>query len=301
MSESDLRAASWWVQHKLALRRSGYGALFIFGVAVWGFVTWSYLDAYVISAPREARIPKYIAQQVVPAAALKALTPEPLQPSDATSFNTTDNRIDLSATLTNTNDRWSASVQVRFKVGEQNTPTQTLTILPHSTRTILELGWRDSTGSPQLDVQSIAWTRLPTSLIGTSYDAYAAPRTDLLISDPTFTVSPQNVGSSDFTITNKTGYGFWSIPLTITLLRQGIPLAVNQVLVKELKPGETRTISQQWFEALSGVDKVEVVPYVDVLNPDAYLPTTRFDNLTVPTTPSATPSNAPATDAQLTN
>lgn len=276
MSDSDLNAASWWVQHRLALRRLGYGALIFLSILCWGYTLWSYLDAYVISWPRESAIPKLIALQAVPPEALKSIAPEPLQPGDTAAFETTDNRLDLMSSLTNPNELWEAKVNFGFKLDGQTTPTQSVTILPHSTRPLVELGYR-GTGSPELDVQSITWERIPLPVVSGNYDAYAVQHQDFSISEsPTYVSLGTGVGKTDFTLTNNTGYGFWNVEVYVTLLRQGIPLAVNKVLVKELKPNEVRPVSLQWYENVAGIDQVEVRPYVDILDPMSYLPSDRL-------------------------
>lgn len=276
MSETDLKAASWWVKHHLGLRRFGYGSLIALSVGLWGFTLWSYADAYLISWPRESRIPKLIAQQMVPQEAIKRIAPEALQPADVQAFETTDGRLDMLSSLTNPNDLWLARVKFAFKFDGQSTPTQEVTIIPHSTRPLVELGWKGS-GDPQLDVQSITWQRIPLPYVKGNYDAYAAQRLDFAFSEsPEYVSLGDGVGKTDFTITNNSGYGFWNVQVFVTLLRQGIPLAVTKVDVRELKPNEERPVSLQWYENVSGVDQVEITPYVDILDPGSFLPTTRI-------------------------
>jgi hypothetical protein len=276
LSDSQLNAASLWVKHRLALRRLGYGSLVAFSILCWGYTLWSYLDAFVISWPRESRITKLIAQQAVPPDALRRIAPEPLQPGEAQAFETTDGRLDLLASLTNPNELWSARIKYRFMLDGQGTASQEVVVLPHSTRPLVELGWRGD-GSPQLDVQSIQWQRIPLNFVKGSYDTYAAERQDFIISEePSYLSLGEGLGKTDFTLTNHTGYGYWNVQVFVTLLRQGIPLAVNKIDVRELKPNEVRPISLQWFENVSGVDQVEVTPYVDILNPASYLPSDRI-------------------------
>lgn len=275
MSDSDLNTATWWVKHKLALRRAGYGTLIAFSIGCWGYAVWSYVDAYLISWPRESRIQKVISQQTVPLEALVSVAPEALQPAETQAFSGTDGRLDFLNSLTNPNTYWLAKVQFRFKVGEQVTETQTVTISPRSTRPLTQLGWKGS-GNGELEVQSIEWKRIPSKLVGGNYDAFSAERQDFTITEPVFTSTAENTGQSDFTITNNSGYGYWHVPLVVTLLRQGVPLTINQVDLQSFKPNEARRMSLQWFDTIAGVDKVEVTPYVDILDPAAYLPSERI-------------------------
>lgn len=276
MTDSDLAAASWWVKHRLGLRRFGYGSLIALSVLLWGYALWSYVDTYLISWPRESRIPKLIAQQAVPSDALRRTAPESLQPADVMAFENTDARLDLMSSLSNPNDLWLAHVKFRFKLDDQATPSQEVAILPHSTRPLVELGWRGG-GSPQLDVQEIRWERIPLPAINGNYELFASQRQDFAVSeDPQYVSLGAGTGKTDFTFSNNSGYGFWNVQLYVTLLRQGIPLAVNKVDVRELKPNETRPISLQWYDNVSGIDQVEVTPYVNILDAASYLPSDRI-------------------------
>lgn len=276
MTESDLRAASWWARHGLALRRLGYGSLVAVSVALWGFTLWTYLDTYVISWPRESRIQKLIAQQMIPQDIIRRVAPEALQPGDVSTFETTDSRLDALGSITNPNTLWSAHVTYAFKLGEQTSDVQQATILPRSTRPLIALGLRGN-GDVQLDVQSIVWQRIKQADINNDYDSFAAARQDFVLSEnPTYVSVGDGVGKTDFTLTNNTAFGYWNVELYVSLLRQGIPLAVNKIDVRELKPNEVRPISLQWLEEVAGVDQVDIVPYVDILDKASYLPTDRL-------------------------
>lgn len=276
MSAGDLAAASWWVKHHLGLRRLGYGFLAGLSVLFWGFTIWSYVDAYLISWPRESRIHKQIAQQVVPLDAIRRIAPEPLQPGDVRAFAATDDRLDLLSSLSNPNDLWSAKVTYVFKLGEQLSPPQEAVILPRSTRPLTQLGFKGD-GDPQLDIQSIRWQRVLLPDVDGNFEAFSLQRQDFVFSEePEYISLGEGVGKTDFTLTNNSGYGYWNVELYVTLLRQGIPLAVNKVDVRELKPNEERAISLQWLEEVGGVDQVEITPYVDILDPASYLSTDRL-------------------------
>lgn len=276
MSQTDLEAASWWVKHHLTVRRLGYGSLIALSVFFWGYTLWSYADAYLISWPRESRIHRNIVQQVVPLEAIQQVAPQPLQLAGVRAFESTDNRLDLLSGVTNPNPLWSARITYAFKLGEQTTPSQEAVVLPQSTRPVVALGSRGS-GDPEFLIQAVQWQRVSLDSVGGSYPTYAAERQDFVFSEePSYLSLGDGLGTTDFTVTNNSGYGYWKVELFITLLRQGIPLAVNRVDVRELKPNETRPVSLQWLGEFGGVDQVDIIPYVNILDTASYLPTTRL-------------------------
>jgi hypothetical protein len=90
----------------------------ILNIIFWAFVLWSLLDAYIISYPREARIPRIIAENQLAISGLQATTPQALLPSDVTVFEISGNRKDFLVQLSNSNETWWASFDYRFRIGD---------------------------------------------------------------------------------------------------------------------------------------------------------------------------------------
>ena len=106
------------MRHGFGLRRVGYSLLIVLNALLWSFTLWSLLDAYVISRPREARIPSIIARDQLNAQTIRATTPQLLQPSDVAVFQNTDQRVDYLIQLTNPNPHWWAEFTYRFQTSD---------------------------------------------------------------------------------------------------------------------------------------------------------------------------------------
>lgn len=281
-TNAELGAANWWVRHHLQLRQAGYIFLILLSVVFWGYTLWSLLDAYVISYPRESRIPLVIQSNDRLRAGLTNNAPQAIQTSPIASFASTGDRRDFLTQITNPNSDWWAEFEYQFKLNGESTPARQGYILPNSQRYLAEIGWKgqQGAGDAELQVNSLKWHRLDPLSVERDYSAFAANRLQLQTTDPTYTndlkVGEQTVGQTNFDLRNASGYGFWGVDLVVVLFRGGVPIAVTQLSQTELKPGEVRPISINWFDNVTGVDNTVVQPNVNILDPRVFLPPNRF-------------------------
>jgi hypothetical protein len=279
-TERELATASWWVRHHLGLRKALFIGLIGTSILTWGYTAWSLLDAYAISYPRERRIPVIIARDQFFPAGIVQSAPQPLQPTEVNSFPNTENRQDLWVELTNPNLNWWAEFRYQFQTGETKTEARKSFILPGSTKSLTELGWSGNLSSPNLIVENIVWHHTDPNVVGADYDAYAVARLPFTFEDPVYksdlVVGTKTVGQTDFILRNPSGFGYWSVELTIILYRDTTPIAINTITQRQIKPGEVRPVSLNWFENPIGVTRTEVRASVNILDPQSFLPSERF-------------------------
>ncbi|MFA6447691.1 MAG: hypothetical protein WCW31_05600 [Patescibacteria group bacterium] len=278
-TEGELKAASWWVKNEVRIYYWSKIVLYALNAIVWGYVLWGLLDAYAISYPRESRITAEIAADQQALSRLMEDIPRNVGTSQVLVFQGTDKRVDMMVDLENANDQWWAEFTYSFNVaGEQTAPHQGF-ILPKQTITLTELGFKPKAAgarSAQLLVDNIRWHRVEPSKVGGDYDKF--------INDRFGGVKVQNVNfdrvdsvsRTSFDVADTGAYGFWSIDFVVKLLRGSTVVGVNQVNLQQLKPGEIRHVDLMWFENIPGVTKTEIVPIVNLLDPGAYLPSSRL-------------------------
>lgn len=281
-SEQELEFASWWVRHGHFLQRLGLGFLVFLSVAFWGYTLWSILDGYIISQPREARIVQNILQNGLTQETYATNAPQPLLPSEVAVLPGTDNRQDLLVELSNSNAAWWAEFNYRFDLNGEQTPMRKGYILPQSQRYLTELGWKGKGQAlgAQLIIDNLVWHRVLPQQVERNYQAFSERRMQLRFDDVAYskdlTIGTQTVGQTTFTLNNPTGFGFWSADVTIILYRLDNKVAFTTINVKDIKPGESRPMTVNWFDNLTGISKTEVHADVNLLDPSAYLPGQRF-------------------------
>lgn len=281
MTEGQLKAASWWVRHRIALHGAGYMSLMALCLILWSYAAWTAVDVWVLSAPRESRLLSRVATNVLNQDALQAAQPQALQPGQAFRLTGTDERQDMLALLSNPNARWWAEFDYHFSLGDTQTPTRHSFVLPQSQQPLTEIGWKGAvTYPPQLVVDKLLWHRLQPDQVERNYANFQSRRSAFEISAPTYdndtVVGDRHIGRTTFTLRNGSGFGFWSVDLTVILYNEGTPVAFTLINQRELKPGETRPVTLNWFEPLESVTRTEVRPSVNILDPKVFLPAERF-------------------------
>lgn len=281
LSEQELQLASFWVKHRLTLRRALYGSLIGINGIFWLFVFWGLLDWLAISYPYESRIALHIATNQITESSLQASAPKPIQPSQVYVFGTTDNRSDMLVELSNPNPQWYASFDYSFNVGNAKTPVHHGYILPMSQRYLTELGFTSSTGrTATLVVENLRWMRVDPAWVNRDYKSFADSHLNFSIKDPKYqhnlVIGTQTIGQSTFDLVNNSPYGYWNVDLTVVLYRGSAPVGVTTITQHEVKPGSTTPIAINWYENLSGITRTEIRPSVNILDPQEYLSTERF-------------------------
>ncbi|MFA6429779.1 MAG: hypothetical protein WCV84_04760 [Patescibacteria group bacterium] len=280
LSDQELQFASWWVRHGDALRKNGHRFLIAFSVLCWSYAFWVVLDTYAISYPKEQRITQTILRNQLSLQTLQEAAPQALNPSQVQMFETTGNRRDIVAQLSNANPQWWAEFSYRFNIDGTLTATRTAFILPNSQRYLTELGWSGNGRSPALVFDDIRWHRITPTAVDGDYQRFYDKRLKLTFTDVTYQqdvdYDGKKVGQTAFTLKNASGFGYWNMDLMVILYRQGIPAGITQINVRDIKPGETRPITIHWFENLDGIAKTDIQPVVNVLDQNVFLPSTRF-------------------------
>lgn len=275
LSDQQLELASFWVKHRLTLRRLGYGSLIALGGVLWAFVLWGLLDAYAISYPVESRITRRILQNQNNLAPLFLKAPTPIRPADVATFANTDGRVDAMVEIENNNDVWYAEFDYAFALaGDQRTATRHGFILPKSRRFLVEPGITAGSAQPSLIIENLSWKRITADQIGDSLESYLASR-EPTVSDIKYardeTVGTQVVGRSTFTVTNNTAYSYYDPEFVVVLLRGGSPAAVTRITRDRLNAGESVPFDIQWYDQPAGITETIVQPEINYLNAATYI------------------------------
>lgn len=284
LTDAQLNVASFWVRNKLILRKIGFGMLIVLSAVLWIYILWVLVDAYIISYPRESRIPATISRALIPVQVQEALAPKDLALTTPIVLQTTENRLNIISSVENPNPQWYATLSFHFDLGGIPSPTQSTVILPSSSRWIGEFGYTPSSTSrtAELKVDSLVWNRIRPDMVEQNYEAFAQKRLSLTAKNIAFVPEKRSAtgtveqAHTTFTLSNPSGFGFWSVDLVILLQSQGRPVTTARLVVENVKPGEERPISIDWTESVGGINQTLVAPYVNILDQEIYLPTSRF-------------------------
>lgn len=283
-TEGELSFASFWVRRKMELTRAVYGTLIVLNAIVWLYSAWGVLDAFAISYPRESRITAEIANNQLTLDALEISRPQNVQVGNPLVFEGTNGRYDMMVDMENPNDQWWAEFNYRFNLSGQLTPFQNGFLMPLGKSTLTQLGFKPTARggtSAQLEVDNIRWHRVDPSQVGARYKDFELNHFNVSFESVKYqgglTLGSQQIGRTSFDVVNRGSYGYWSLGLVVRLYRADTVVGVNRITLTNLVPGETRHVDLDWFDRLPpNVSKTEIIPVVNFLDKNTYLPTTRF-------------------------
>ncbi len=267
-----------WIKVREPLRKSGLVIWAVVDVLLILFVLWTMIDTYLISYEGERALFAGMAlnqsnrHQVV-----LSTVPEALKLSDADVFALGDGRFDFYAQVENKNENYWIEFDYYFEYsGELVTESRSGYVYPLSSKPLIDLAVELNTNpqTTQVVIENVEWHFVDPHLIP-DFAAFLEDRLDFEIVETDYVPSldfDTVVARSSFTVENQTAYGYWE-PVFYVLLYRGTSVAgVTQAIIPEFAPGDERTVEQNWFGTLPAVTKVEVIPEVDLLDTDSYLP-----------------------------
>ncbi len=283
-TEGELKAANWWVRNKIIIRTWTRIILLSLNAIVWAYVIWGLLDGYVISYSRESVITEAIAYNQQNLDRFAADRPLGVGTSAVSVFSTTENRVDISADLQNPNKDWWVEFTYQFNIMGEQTPARQGFVLPGELTTVTELGFKTqspSAVSAQLIIDNIRWHRIEPSEVEYDYVKYiekrfGAVKVQNIRFEPSSAAAGRNASRTTFEIVNQGAFGYWSVDYIIKLMRGSTLVGINKINIRELKPGETRNVDLYWYDAIQPVTQTEVIPVINLLDENSYLPTTRL-------------------------
>ena len=127
-------------------------------------------------------------------------------------------------------------------------------------------------------ISDLSWRRVNSHLIP-DWNAYRAARLNIAAADIKFTPSAAsplseklNLNELNFNAINNTAYNYWEIGFTILLYGGGRVAGINHYLLTDFLSGETRQVRISWPGNLSRVDRVVIIPEINIMKNDIYIP-----------------------------
>lgn len=274
-SSQELALANWWVRNRLSLRTLGYAALIAWVSLTWLYGLWTLFDTFALSYPKEQRYAARIALIAPTAASNEVSAPIPLEIGPTTVLTSGDRRHFL-AQLHNSNRLWWAEVRYRFREGGVASELQSLILLPEDTRIATDFNNKNAgLHDPSLSIESISWKRLDPNLIQNGdFAGYKAERYQLTVDRPTYQsdieLEGKRMGQSIFTLRNPSGIRYRSVELLTLLYRDGALIGAQKYVLPYVEPASNQEIRLGWPDNPLAVSRVEVQPFINLLDPDSF-------------------------------
>lgn len=274
-SEQELKAASWYVSHKLLLKKILIGFLIAVSAGLLGYGLYGLVNYYFIEGPAfEANINALIGSGGGTPASSE---PQSAQIGSATILSPGQGKYDLVAKINNPNQDWRLEFDYHFVLDGKVLATKSGFILPGEEKFLIDLGVEAASKprSAEAEIDNLRWQRIDLHEIP-DYAAWRDERLNFVFEDVKF--SPAVVSGkittsrASFTAKNMSAYGFWDVGFYILLYRGSSLAGITYVTLQEFASGQTRQVEVSWFEPLSSVTQVKIIPEVNIFDPQVYIP-----------------------------
>ncbi|HUT22122.1 MAG TPA: hypothetical protein VMX18_01795 [Candidatus Bipolaricaulota bacterium] len=271
--DSRLQFGYWWVGNKSTVKNI---ALIFFLTVAGAFLLygmWGVLDYYVLSHSANKRLYQPRAVSLNWNYIDQISTPSGIEIDDVKVLKAKDN-YDLLSKVSNLNDNWYVrELRYHFVFGNENTETKTAFVLPGSVTYIAELNQsRPASGlAAELVIDSLKWKKEPNfQLLQDELLRFDVTDVEYVPSGQSGIEGSQPINQVKFKIKNSSPQNYWDVDLII-LLYGGTQLrAINTFHLDSLDSLEQRDITINWPGILPAVNKVSVIPQLDILNPDSF-------------------------------
>ena len=276
-TEGQLKVASWYVSHKILLKKIFIGFLISLCAIFWGIGLYGLINYYFIEGPAFNLAMRELSRGVDYSAINSAIQPKGIEIGTTTIFSSGKGRYDFSGKIFNSALNWRAEFTYNFLVDGVARPEKSGFILPGEEKYVFDLGVSAPTKPRQavLEIKNLKWQRIDAHEIS-DYAAWQDDRLNFLITDVKFT--PAAVAESipisraSFTVRNATAFSFWDVGFEIFLYRGSSIASINYVTLEEFRSGQNRLVEVSWFETLPSITQVKVVPEVNIFDPKVFMP-----------------------------
>ncbi len=275
-----LNIGLWYVEHKSVLRMVLIGFLMLIAAVSWVYTIYGF--AYYLSrgmAEDELLARQTVNTGIISRDAILAMSAKNLSLAPAGILKLSDNKYDFFIQARNPNNRRAAEFKYYFLVNGRETSRQSGFILPGESKYLLslsnELDFKP--GNAQFKIENLRWRKIDRHKIP-DWKPYRDKRLNIEISEAIFAPAGKGGASGsvrlnnlEFTASNKTDYNYWSVDFIVLLYRGANIVGVNKYGIDEFMSGQVRQAAIVWPGAVSRVDKVEIVPEINIVKDDIYI------------------------------
>ncbi len=274
LSLRDLNFGLWLANNRKKIRGIFIIILIIISAGLFIYSAYNYVIYF-----KSANVGSQLINDTVPQSPRKIVNN--LQISPLNIFNNYySGKSDLVVRIFNPNAKFSANFEYCFSQTNKVLVCKKAFILPNQKKYIFDLSQVMNSNSQDLKfkIKSISWRRIDLHQIP-NWTYYLNNHLNFSIKNIKFTPAQNNslsqkiaLNSLNFSIQNQSPYGYYQVPLNILFFSGNKLVGVNQYFLENFFSGEERKIEIVWTGNLSGVDRTEIEPDLNLLSDGIYLP-----------------------------
>lgn len=280
VSLEKLSFGFWFVKNRQKMIYGIYGILILISAFTWGNFLFNFGYYLVIGMARDREITnEMVSGGAVGHDYIKEKSAQDLIVRAVTVLRNDDGKYDFAVEVENKNQNYVGNFTYAFSAGSNVYGPETGFILPGESKYLFSLGNElpAGAGSVKFAVQEMSWSRINRHKYPDWNDFYAS-RTDIAIENQEFIISNQsslsekmNINNLKFTIDNRTAFNYWNVDLSLLLYNDDRLAGVGRHQVSRLMSGEKRDIDISWPGNIGRINRIEIMPEVDILDEGNYI------------------------------
>ena len=278
---NKLKFGLWFVAHRRHFRMLLIIFLIVISAIFWTYSIYGF--AYYLSRGMEEdnKLLRELAQiNAVSKDFIERLKPKDLRTFPVKMIKLPGGKFDFAVKIKNVNNRHWGEIEYYFLAGDEEVGKASGFIFPGEEKYLLALGQELKLRpmNAQFKIKKLNWYRINAREIPDWVEFSDNRLKDIIVSDVKFLPSYKSglsekisLNHLEFNVFNHTAYNYWSIDFNILLFRGSNIISVNRYKLKEVLSDQDRQVGISWPGPLGLIDKVEVIPEVNIMADDIYI------------------------------
>ena len=279
IATKQLEYGLWYVEHKRQLGLALYGFLILVGAISWTYTIYGFAY-YLASGMNQDKI---LANQLVQTSAIGHEYVAQIAAKDliigSVQVLGSSGKYDLLAPIKNDNQKWWVEFTYYFTASGKQTEKTDGFILPGETKYFAALA-EDFSYEPTdgiLIIENINWHRVNQHEFPDWNDYY---QKHLMISSTDIKFTPANtsllsgklgLNQLSFKAANQSAYNYWEVGFTILFYNADQIAGIDHYFLTDFMSGQIRQIELSWPGKLNRVDRVEIIPEINIMKDNIYI------------------------------
>ncbi len=281
VSLRKLQIGLWYVEHKKQLAYLLKGFLVVISIVSWSYFIYAF-GLYFFKGQKEddQMINEMVAINSTDSNLMKIMQAQNLKVGSVQILKSAIGQYDFAVKISNPNSKFYADLTYKFLIDNEELGPFNNFIFPKETKYLLSIDNKLNfiPRRAKLELINVDWSRINPHKYP-NWEEFYQTHINFIIKDKKFIPAHSTklseklpINSLKFTIINNTAYNYWEVDLNIILFSQNKIVGVNKYQLNEFRSGEEREIEMSWPGRMSRVDKIDIIPSVNILNNDIYMP-----------------------------
>ncbi len=280
MTVKKLEYGLWWANNSKFIKAAAFWMLMFAGFISWAYTFYTFMSyiGFGIKSDNDM-LYQMVNNRVIGHEYLSSVAPVDIIMLDQPQVITyASNKHDIVQMIVNQNARYFATFDYYFLIDGQATKKTSGFILANEQKYLMNLGYEsNSFNKVQLVLENIAWKKIDMHKIP-DWQKYYDDHLTMKASDPIFSTAKgsglsekMNIYLINFAIANLNPYNYFQVPINVLAYSGDSLVGISTVYLDNFQSGESRVMNINYPYQIDKVDRVEVVPDLNIMRDDIYV------------------------------